>query len=312
MLEEKDENMVEESSPDKPIEVETEVVDAPKDKKGKKKKSKARVIIEWILTGLFGVLFVTVLVGQIDGMIHANDHYGQQIRLGFGSFVVLTDSMEPEYPVNTAIITYLESEQTIVDRFYANGEKEAHIDLTFMNNKSWASVCPRDNPDWQSPNTEVVSGQVMTHRLMEIHQVDGKYYFVTSGINILNPDDPDYSTSESYRRKEQYQILTYEQLLGVVKVNSPFLGKVFEILSSPIGLLIFLLVPAGYLIITSIIDILRALKTAEESEATESRTPSSLDSISDKDRERLKKELLADMLNKKAEAKKEEENKDEK
>ena len=95
--EEKDENMVEESSPDKPREVETEVVDAPKDKKGKKKKSKARVIIEWILTGLFGVLFVTVLVGQIDGMIHANDHYGQQIRLGFGSFVVLTDSMEPEY-----------------------------------------------------------------------------------------------------------------------------------------------------------------------------------------------------------------------
>ena len=292
---------------------ETEVVETQPEekvtKKGKKKKSKARVIIEWVLTGIFGVFFVIVLVGQIDGMVHAKDHYNQQIRLGFGSFVVLTESMEPEYPVNTAIITYLESEQDIVDRFNNNGGKEAKIDLTFMNNRSWASVCPRDNPDWQFNGNEVVSNQVMTHRLMEVHQVEGKYYFVTAGINVLEPGDEGYDASESFRRKEQYQILTYEQLLGVVKVNSPFLGQVFKVLSSPIGLLIFLLIPAAYLIITSIIDILRALKDAEEGQASgeNKTTVQSLEKISNKDRERLKKELLEEMINKAKEKKKDEE-----
>ncbi|MCR4911894.1 MAG: hypothetical protein K5925_05155 [Bacilli bacterium] len=282
-----------------PTEVVTENVEET-GKKKKKKKSKARVIIEWILTGIFGVFFVIVLVGQIDGMVHAKEHYNQQIRLGFGSFVVLTDSMEPEYPVNTAIVTYLEKEEDIVNRFNSNGGANAKIDLTFMNNRSWSSVCPRDNPDWQNNWSEVVSNQVMTHRLFEIHQIEGKYYFVTAGINTTEGEEG----GESYRKKEQYQILTYEQLLGVVKVNSPFLGQVFKILSSPIGLLIFLLIPAAYLIITSIIDILRALKDAEEAPVTETKgSVKSLDKISNKDRERLKKELLEEMLNKSKEKK---------
>ena len=204
--------------------VKTEVVDNKPTNK-KKKKSLPRVIIEWVLTGLFGALFVLVLVGQIDGMIHAKDHYNQQIRLGFGSFYVLTSSMEPEYPVKSAIITYLDSEQNIVDRFN-NGET---IDLTFMNNQRWASVCPRDNPFWQGNNNEVVSGQVMTHRLFEVHQVDGEYYFVTAGINMIEPGEEGYDKNDEYRKKEQYQILKYNQLLGVVKVNSPVLGKMFEV-----------------------------------------------------------------------------------
>jgi hypothetical protein len=71
------------------------------------------------------------------------------------------------------------------------------------------------------------------------------------------------------------------------------------------GLIILLLIPAGYLIITSSIDIVKALKEKEETETsgTSNNAPSSLDNIKGADRERLKKELLEEMMNKKKEKK---------
>ena len=53
-------------------------------KKVKKPKSKARKIIEWVLTGIFAALFVVAGIAQIDGIVHKKDHYGQQIRFGYG------------------------------------------------------------------------------------------------------------------------------------------------------------------------------------------------------------------------------------
>lgn len=287
-------------------EVETAVVEEKPKKRIKKKKSKARVITEWILTGIFGVIFIFVLAGQLDGMIHAKDHYNQQLRFGTGSFIVLTDSMEPEYPVNTAIVTYREKEEKIIERF-KNGEI---VDITFMHLKKFADVCPRDNINWQRPDTEVKpTGKPMTHRIFEIHYNEelDKYFYVTAGINVLKPGDEGYESDQNFRRIEQYQITDYEHILGVVKVNSPVLGKGFEIISSPIGLLIFLLIPALYLIITSSIDIIKALKTSEEAETSERDKPSSLDTLSDKEIERLKGEMLSEMIEKAKEGK----NKDE-
>ena len=50
------------------------VEEAPK--KGKKKKSKARNIFEWVFTGIFVVLFLIFGAGQIDGMVHKDEHFG--------------------------------------------------------------------------------------------------------------------------------------------------------------------------------------------------------------------------------------------
>ena len=77
-------------------------------------------------------------------------------------------------------------------------------------------------------------------------------------------------------------------------------------IASPIGLIILLLVPAGYLIVTSSIDIIKALKAQEEAPTTHSNDSSHLSNISDKDRERLKKEMLEEMIKSKQEAKKDE------
>ena len=88
-----------------------------KEKRVKRPKSKARKIVEWILTGIFLALFAFVMAGQIDGMVHKKDHYNQQIRFGYGTFMVKTDSMKPVYGIDTALITYNEDPEKILQRF---------------------------------------------------------------------------------------------------------------------------------------------------------------------------------------------------
>ena len=130
---------------------------------------------------------------------------------------------------------------------------------------------------------------------MKIHLGEGRYLFVTAGINDRG----------LYSLQGQYQLFTEKQFLGKVVLYSPVLGSMFSFVTSPFGLIILLLIPTGYLIISSSIDIFKALKTQEEAEKTEGTTnPEALKNISDADRERLKKELLDEMI--KSKGKKEE------
>ena len=99
---------------------------------------------------------------------------------------------------------------------------------------------------------------------------------------------------------DQYQAFTEKELLGRVKVNSPFLGGVFGFVSSIWGLLILLLIPSFYLIITSVIDIFKAYKEPEEvSEGPKEEKTNGEVELSEEDKKRLKEELLKEMINKK-------------
>ena len=124
---------------------------------------------------------------------------------------------------------------------------------------------------------------------------EGKYTFIVSGINV----------SEHQSQAGQYQAFTEKQLLGVVKINSVVLGGFYYFISTPWGLLVFLLVPAFYLVITSVLDIFKAMKEKEDEEEAvmagnePKNTPESLAELSKEDRERLKKEMLEEMLKKK-------------
>lgn len=295
-----------------------------KKKREKKPKSKARIIIEWVLTGIFAALFVVAAIGQVGAMINKKANYNQNLPYGYGSFVVKTDSMEPKYKVNTAIITHKESGSAILEKFNKpnvsrlvseeggikvyqalwnsdtdEGKKSGYVDITFMDVYT-ARFLAYDN-DLYIQTT--VTNVPMTHRLREIHvdenETDNnkKYVFIVAGIN---------TESEHQSAKGQYQAFTARQVLGVVIHSSPALGAFFGFISSPWGLLVFLLVPAFYLVITSVLDIFKTMKDPEEEGAEgektsegKSKAPSSLDSLSEEDKERLKREMLDEMMNKK-------------
>ena len=275
--------------------------EAKKEKRVKKPKSKARKIVEWILTGLFLAIFGVVMFGQVDGMIHRKEHYNQQIRLGFATFVVQTESMEPEIKKNTAIITYLEDVNKIVDRFN-NGET---VDLTFMD-VAFDTVKPEKEENKYlatQTNTFSPTGIPMTHRLREV-QINpdkavgqGHYIFITAGIN-----DSVAAATDSEGHIIQYQAFSEKEILGRVVANSAFLGGVFNFIGSPFGLLALLLIPAFYLVITSVLDIFKAYKDPEEEGATNSgsnKNPSGNVELSAEDKKRLKEELLKEMIEKK-------------
>lgn len=304
-------------------------------KEKKKEKSKAFKVLSYVVTGILSAVFLLIAVGQIMGLSLKSKNNGQSLSFGvFGNFIVLTDSMEPEYPEKTAIVTYKESPEKIYSLYLENQKynepiqkeyekklsqvqnqeetialleemesKEKHIDITFMDIYSgYRNVKPsRDTHDPILSNlndpvqvsSSVMSVPIMTHRLREI-QIDdskeegeGRYTFITSGTNI----------GGHYSQMGQYQAFTEEELLGVVKINSPILGGFFQFITSVWGLLVLLLIPALYLIISSIKDILDALKEKEESSASEEKNKElSLDSLSKEEQERLKSEMLEEML----------------
>ena len=297
---------------------EVTTTDGEKGKKEKKPKSKVRKAIEWVFTILFGAVFIFLAIGQVIGMINREKNYGYTLTYGYASFVITTNSMEPEYPVKTAIITHQDSPENAIKLFDAG----KHVDMTFYsayiaNNQKYDYPYYRPgnitydgyeyllegkNPVYPSKSDGNV---VVTHRLIgyyidESREVgQGKYTFVVAGIN----HEGAYSTNG------QYQLLTENELLGIVKVNSQFLGGVFGFITSPWGLLVLLLIPAGYLVVTSVLDIFKAMKDPEEETAgagggsSSTSEGSSLDGLSEADKERLKREMLEEMLNKKGDGK---------
>lgn len=274
-----------------------------KEKRVKKPKSKARKIIEWALTGIFLALFAFVLAGQIDGMVHSKENNKQQIRFGYGAFVVQTDSMEPKYKVGTALITYKEDADKIYERF----QKGEEVDLTFADVYGVYNeyTAPMNNPEL-TKRTDA-KGVPMTHRVREIHvnnsveKGQGKYTFITAGINTR-------STNLGWKEGEpdivinQYQAFTEKEVLGRVTVNSAFLGGVFSFVGSPLGLLVLLLIPAFYLVVSSVIDIFKAYKEPEPAVEGAGGQPNNNNgpvTLSEADKKRLKEQLLEEMISKK-------------
>ncbi len=350
-------------------------------KQEKKKKSKTRKIIEWVLIGIIGCIFGFVLVGQIQGFVTRNENYGQSLPYGYGNFVVKTDSMEPFYPVGSAIVThkdnvddlyhlYLEQtkyndelnrddgenlDQKMADtlteikgylttlsistfddetltakekeiasyedaqkktehletikklksareKYYEIEDKYQHIDITFFDNYLGSYLDAKeiralDDADGKSRFTSRTSPSqmIMTHRLRYIakdeqaKEGEAKYIFYVSGTN--------YSTH--YSQSGQYQVFSEKEFLGQVKINSPFLGGFFSFVSSVWGLLILIMIPALYLIITSGRDLIKSLKEKEEQEEAYAQygiSSTSLEGISKEDQERLKAEMLEEIL----------------
>ena len=214
------------------------------------------------------------------------------------------------YGVKSAIITYLDSADKIYDDYLSYKGTDKHIDVTFFDVYTAYTeyTTPLETPELTTRTPQ--AQYPITHRVREIHKNadpnvklgQGKYTFIVSGINQYSENlGSDGVTPVTIN---QYQVFTEKELLGRVVVGSAFLGGIFSFVSSIWGLLILLLIPAFYLIITSVIDIFKAYKEPEEATAAasnngETTSNSGTLELSEEDKKRLKEELLEEMLNKK-------------
>ena len=251
-----------------------------KSKKEKKPKSKARKIIDWVVTGVFATLIVGLAVVQIINKTTKNQNlFGSQYQK------VLTDSMSPTYKVNDIIFITKADPQNLVDRVAAG----QNVDVSF---------------EWKIGSQEVS----MTHRLQsavklaspQVDPITGETYqykFVAHGINTQSEW---CKSSGGYMDcTNQTQEFNENALIGRVVRKSYFMTFATSIW----GLLVLLLVPCMYLIIASVIDICKALDDKEEVPA-EGEPPKigtkedPLAGLSEKEKEKLKKQMLDEMLGK--------------
>lgn len=271
-------------------------------KREKRPKSKARKIVEGILLGLFIALCALVCTIEITGMISRKDNYNVPVILGKWQVCnVLSDSMEPKYKKGSAIIVEKQSVQSIIEAF----DKGEEVDLTFADiYAGWMDVNDVEPPKgylyWE--HVAPVSA-IMTHQMIKYEkQENGTYHFAVHGINPTDKEGYAYPIN-------QYQVFTEKELLGRVVAVSNFLGVISGFVTEWYGLLVLLLLPSLYLIITSIIDVVKAFKEEDEgatgggnvdkvvaTEPIDSSNP--LAELSEEDKERLKKEMLEELMNK--------------
>ena len=263
-----------------------------KDKKPKKPKSKARKIIDWVVTGVFAALLVGVGVLQIINKTSKNQNvFGPQYQK------VLTDSMSPVYKVNDIIVI---EKTTAQDLYVRVNEKKQNVDVSFY---------------W------MVNGQrsSMTHRLISVEYYEEPfvdsvsegechYKFVAHGINTQS--EWCKGSGGYYDCTGQTQTFGETSLIGRVTRKSWFMTFATSIW----GLLVLLLLPCTYLIVASGIDIYKALKESEDEEAAakegqivgaatetgaEPKKGDPLAGLSKEEIEKLKKQMLDEMLGKK-------------
>ena len=256
-----------------------------KEKKPKKPKSKARKIIDWVITGVFAALLVGLGVLQIVNKVSNNQNvFGPQYQR------IITDSMSPVYKINDVIVIEKTSPAALYKRVTI--DKEENVDVSF---------------EW-TVNGKKVS---MTHRLMSVTYYEEPQYNMTTGEHFqyrfvahgINKESEWCKWSGGYMDcTGQTQIFNEHALIGKVTRKSPIMA----FMTSIWGLIVLLLVPCLYLLISSIVDIVKAIEDKEEVPAdgqvvgeASDKPKDPLSGLSEKEKEKLKKQMLDEMLGKK-------------
>lgn len=101
-------------------------------------------------------------------------------------------------------------------------------------------------------NIPEVSGNTITHRVIAINKdAEGNYYFQTKGDNNLVEDGVN---------------VEFSNIIGKVALKIPQLGKVQSFLASKAGWLFIILIPALYVILKSIMKIVKLNKDEKSNE----------------------------------------------
>lgn len=111
-----------------------------KKEENRKEPSKGIRYLKKILGWLVVLIFVGLALGPIIGQFTKKDNYGQVLNYGhYGNFVVLTDSMEPEYKKGTALVTEKESAEKLYSLYQENSKKNESLDKEYYEKLKEAS-----------------------------------------------------------------------------------------------------------------------------------------------------------------------------
>lgn len=94
-------------------------------------------------------------------------------------------------------------------------------------------------------------GYTITHRIVDIYEENGKTYFITKGDNNDDIDDG---------------VTTFESIVGKVNYVIPQVGKLQFLISSNLGWVIIILIPALAIIIADLIKLFRIVKIKKQIE----------------------------------------------
>jgi signal peptidase I len=246
-----------------------DVVEKPKDK-DKKKSKKIRSIIEWVISGVL-VGAALILIGfRIYQKKTNTSIFGVQYP------IVLTDSMEPDYKVNDVLVV----KKVDVSTLKVGDDITFYWDLTGK-----GDVYP------------------MTHRILFINYFenaeDNEGYHYNIGTHGINTHSNQCGVPEGCDITWQTQLLHEDVIIGKVARKS----FVLKAMTSVWGLIVLILAPCLYIMITSVWDMFKKIdeqdKLVEAEVSTNGEVKSNpLAGLSKDEIEQLKKEMMEEILNK--------------
>ena len=269
-----------------------------------KKKSKVKKIFNWIIAGVFGSLLVTITIFNL-----VNKFAGDGFIFGSQYPMVLTDSMEPEYMVgDVLIINKVKSYSDLVEEYRLGDDGVENTDDDAVITVGVGTTTLVDGATMDLTFLYDIAGIgeefSVTHRVSKvviresILEGEGRFFFTTHGINT----DSEQCSINGGDCTSQTQSFDERKIIGRVQGVNGFLTVIYSVFTSTWGLLTLILIPAIYLIITSVIDIVKTMTEKEESPSSSNNTGLAKDDLlsqlSPKDLERLKKDLLNELLDK--------------
>lgn len=171
-----------------------------------------------VLLVLVGLFLVYYLISS--RMVAKNPTYEPKIKL----FTIVSGSMEPNIRVYDVILDVRVDSPTQI--------KVGDV-ITFRS------------------TSRISNNLIVTHRVMEIKQVNGKYEYVTKGDYNATPDG---------------DTAKFENIIGKVTLRFPQLGRLQFFLAKKIGWLVVVVLPALGVIIYDIIKLIRLIKLKDEGE----------------------------------------------
>lgn len=161
---------------------------------------------------VFKVIIFIVMIGFILSVCLQRFSNNKLSIFNYRMFTVISGSMEPKYKIGDVLLA-----KEIAPEKIKVGDTISYLG-----------------------NVNSFKDKVVTHQVVDIDKIDGKYYFHTKGLANL-VEDP---------------LVSADQLYGKVIYKSVIISLIYKIVSTNVGFYLFIIIPILYIISSEIISTL--------------------------------------------------------